>query len=366
MKTILVVNQSRYYSGSEISIKELFETINLDLNIIWLLDNNSKLNGLIKGRIIKYKFVQLELKKRYILLIPLIIDFVFFLKQNVYILYLVKRHSIDICYFNRFKSLISCVIVLLNKRLKKVVHIRDNIRFKRISSFILSYVEYVISISEFISNQLYYQGDKVKIIYSGVRVEKTNIIEYEFRTNNQFTIGYINQITPWKNYYDFIEVANMLVKTNPNIRILVVGDSLSQKDKKYKEAVIKKFEKSSFYKNLEHISFSDDMNRIYLEIDLLVHTAVNEPFGRVLIEAMSKSIPVVGYNSGGPSEIILDGVTGYLVQQGDTNKMYDKITDLILNNKKRIEMAKNSQKRVLEKFNIINHAKKVEMILNSI
>jgi glycosyltransferase involved in cell wall biosynthesis len=42
-----------------------------------------------------------------------------------------------------------------------------------------------------------------------------------------------------------------------------------------------------------------------------------EPFGIVALEAMAAGKPVVAYDSGGLSKIIVDGVTGFLISRGN-------------------------------------------------
>ena len=42
-----------------------------------------------------------------------------------------------------------------------------------------------------------------------------------------------------------------------------------------------------------------------------------EPFGLVMIEAMACGTPVIGFNHGSVSEVISDGVTGYIVESID-------------------------------------------------
>ena len=51
-----------------------------------------------------------------------------------------------------------------------------------------------------------------------------------------------------------------------------------------------------------------------------------EPFGLVLIEAMSCGTPVIAYPNGGPAEIVKDGETGFLVNNVD--EMARKITEI--------------------------------------
>ncbi|KKR71152.1 MAG: hypothetical protein A2186_04340 [Candidatus Levybacteria bacterium RIFOXYA1_FULL_41_10] len=46
----------------------------------------------------------------------------------------------------------------------------------------------------------------------------------------------------------------------------------------------------------------------------------DEPFGMVMIEAMSSGTPVIAFNKGSVSEVIKDGVTGFIIEPDDRNK----------------------------------------------
>jgi glycosyltransferase involved in cell wall biosynthesis len=61
-----------------------------------------------------------------------------------------------------------------------------------------------------------------------------------------------------------------------------------------------------------------DPARIMAELDILVHPAENESFGRVAVEAMADGLPVVGVRGGGVSEIVVDGQTGLLASPHDS------------------------------------------------
>ena len=60
-----------------------------------------------------------------------------------------------------------------------------------------------------------------------------------------------------------------------------------------------------------------DPARIMSEIDILVHPADNESFGRVAVEAMAAGLPVIGVRGGGIAEIVVDGETGLLAAPND-------------------------------------------------
>ena len=44
-----------------------------------------------------------------------------------------------------------------------------------------------------------------------------------------------------------------------------------------------------------------------------------EAFGNVAVEAMACGVPVIAYRRGGPAEIVVDGVTGFLVEPDDVD-----------------------------------------------
>ncbi|HEY2894431.1 MAG TPA: glycosyltransferase family 4 protein [Pirellulales bacterium] len=67
--------------------------------------------------------------------------------------------------------------------------------------------------------------------------------------------------------------------------------------------------------------FVADPVEIMREVDLVVHPADNESFGRVVVEAMAAGLPVVGVRGGGVAEIIQHGETGLLAEADDAESL---------------------------------------------
>lgn len=68
----------------------------------------------------------------------------------------------------------------------------------------------------------------------------------------------------------------------------------------------------------------------YLNSSMLLLTSVYEPFGLVIVEAMSCGLPVVAYDCPyGPAQIISDGLDGFLINNRSIEAMADKICTLI-------------------------------------
>jgi len=78
-----------------------------------------------------------------------------------------------------------------------------------------------------------------------------------------------------------------------------------------------------------HPAVSDIFDK-YIESSMLLMTSLYEPFGLVLVEAMSCGLPVIAFNCPyGPADIINDGTDGYLVELGDIKAYADIVCQLM-------------------------------------
>ena len=83
----------------------------------------------------------------------------------------------------------------------------------------------------------------------------------------------------------------------------------------------------------------------YRESSILVSTSLFEPFGLVIPEAMSCGLPVVAYNCPyGPSDIISDGINGFLIKPRDIDGFAGCVCQLIEDEKSRKQMCNNAVK----------------------
>ena len=64
---------------------------------------------------------------------------------------------------------------------------------------------------------------------------------------------------------------------------------------------------------------------------LFVSSSGWEPFGNVIVEAMAAGLVVVTTDSGGPREILMDGLYGVMIPVGDSTRMAEAITDVLQN-----------------------------------
>ena len=90
----------------------------------------------------------------------------------------------------------------------------------------------------------------------------------------------------------------------------------------------------------------------YLESSIFLLPSVFEGWPLVVIESMSYGVPVIAYDClCGPSEIIQDGVDGFITKYQDPQEMIEKVNCLIEHPDVRIEMGKRARINI-QRFNM--------------
>jgi glycosyltransferase involved in cell wall biosynthesis len=77
-----------------------------------------------------------------------------------------------------------------------------------------------------------------------------------------------------------------------------------------------------------------------------------EPFGLTLTEAMAAGRPVVAYDSGAAREIVVDGVTGFVVPRGDVVALAGAMERLLADEGLALRMGRAGRERAIEKYSI--------------
>jgi GalNAc-alpha-(1->4)-GalNAc-alpha-(1->3)-diNAcBac-PP-undecaprenol alpha-1,4-N-acetyl-D-galactosaminyltransferase len=126
------------------------------------------------------------------------------------------------------------------------------------------------------------------------------------------TLLSVGRLDKGKNHKDTILAFSLLIKKHPNLQLVIVGDgpeSLTLKELTKKLGI----NKSVFF-----LGRIGNVGNWYERSDFFVLSSKFEGFPNVLVEAMAYGIPVISYDcQAGPSEIIVNGVNGFLVKIDD-------------------------------------------------
>jgi glycosyltransferase involved in cell wall biosynthesis len=91
---------------------------------------------------------------------------------------------------------------------------------------------------------------------------------------------------------------------------------------------------------------------VYSAADVFVMPSLQEAFGYTTIEAMACGTPVIGFDTGGTSDMIQPGRTGVLVPVGDVDALRRAIADLLADREALEAMSATCRQVVLEHYTI--------------
>nr|ATX63072.1 alpha-1,3/1,6-mannosyltransferase [Locusta migratoria] len=94
----------------------------------------------------------------------------------------------------------------------------------------------------------------------------------------------------------------------------------------------------------------------------LIYTPSNEHFGIVPLEAMHAKKPVIAVNSGGPTETVVDGVTGFLCEPVP-RKFAEAMAKFVSNKPLVNRMGLQGRGWVMEKFSFLSFSKQLQAIV---
>ena len=200
-------------------------------------------------------------------------------------------------------------------------------------------------LEEYFINKLEVKRWKLKNIYNFISNElyRTNN-KYNLRSKKIITVGRFDYS---KGYEYLVQVAKSIFTKHPDWQWHIYGDG----EKIYKHQIIDLINKNNLEKHIILQGNHSNIYDLYQDYAFSVMTSRYESFGMVLVEAKAKKLPLVSFDiNSGPSDIIRDGIDGFLIKPFDCKTMADKICELIEKPELRQKLSDNAHGN-LDKFN---------------
>jgi len=179
-------------------------------------------------------------------------------------------------------------------------------------------------------------------------------------------VGIVAPLVPRKGHPHFLRAAAGASARVPGARFLIIGDDRFGDFPHLRDDL----ESEAFILGIaDHVTFTgwrNDAAAVINALDVLAVTSEEEPFGRVVIEAMACEVPVAAFRCGGPAEIIEHEATGLLVGLFDVTAMADAFVRLLSDRDAAAEMGRRGREVVSARFTAAAHAKRVQDLYDSI
>lgn len=145
----------------------------------------------------------------------------------------------------------------------------------------------------------------------------------------------------------------------PELQLAMIGEG---DDRDWLEELADKNGVRSHVHFLSGLSYSQ-LASCYAACEIFALPSLAEGFGLVYLEAMACGKPVIGGAHGGAPEVVVDGVTGYLVPYADAVQLSTSIETLLADPALAREMGRRGCERVEREFRFNVFAKALKKIL---
>ena len=251
----------------------------------------------------------------------------------------------------------------LKKRLKVpiVSHARNLLTPTQVQKYKFDRMDSIIAISE---------QSKTPLIQAQVEAHKIDVILNCVDLSlfqsapgpahpGKYVVGIVGRIEPFKRQKVFVEIAAKVAAQRKKVRFHIIGAALGTPEHRtYEQKVRQLVIKHQLQEIVHFAGHRTDMPTAMQELDLLVTLSA----GSVIAEAMAAGKPVIGTPIGSTADMIVHGVTGYVIPLHPMEKIVDKIIELAENPIQSMRIGQAARKHAEEAFGIEAHVQKVQDI----
>ena len=147
-------------------------------------------------------------------------------------------------------------------------------------------------------------------------------------SEQSFLICAVGQICARKGLLELLEAFSQIYDETPDIHLAIVGKPVFAHEETYLKKLVDFACATAISDRVHFTGERSDISTILQSADLLVLNSSDEPFGLVLVEAMSSGTPVLATRVGGIPEIVTDQESGWLIDKDNITALSSKIFEL--------------------------------------
>ena len=233
-------------------------------------------------------------------------------------------------------------------------------------------VDKIIAVAKSVEESLIQSGvpsQKVVTIYGAIDLKRFRpaapdpALRKELGIDEQtWVVGKVAACRPWKGYGVFLDAASIILKEEPRVRFLAIGETSGYFNEMQAQA-----RRLAIEKQVTFTGFRDDVERFYPLMNLSVNCATaGEGLPGVLRESLAMEIPVVATDVGGNREVVMDGRTGRLIPPNDPVALAQAILGLLRDSDTARRLGRQGRSLVEERFSIEAMVTQTEALYQSL
>ncbi len=229
--------------------------------------------------------------------------------------------------------------------------------------FLAKFSTQVIAVSNDLKTQLISHFDvpdrKVSVIPNGVDLARftpvssaTGTLKNELHIEpNEKVIGIVGRLVPLKDHKTLIKAFASVLNKIPCCRLVIVGREDTSLGG-VKEELLALAKDLGVTDKIIFTGERDDVHDMLRVFDVFALPSWTEGISISMLEAAATAKPLVATRVGGNSEIIQEGVNGFLVPPKDPQTLADRIIKILANDSLLSQMGKASREWVEKEFSL--------------
>ncbi len=210
-----------------------------------------------------------------------------------------------------------------------------------------------------LASQPIFDPERLCTIHNGVdanRFSPNTVTREQVRSSlgyrpEHILCGIVGRLVLAKGHTFLLQAVSTLRNTCPELRLLVIGEGTMR------EALEKEAHKLGIHDITQFSGFQSEMQNWVQAIDIGIQPSIDcDTSSFSLKELMAAEKPVIASDYGGLSEILDDGVEGYVVPASTVAPLAQALVNLIRHPELRSSMGRKGRQRVLREFTIEHFA----------
>jgi glycosyltransferase involved in cell wall biosynthesis len=228
----------------------------------------------------------------------------------------------------------------------------------RVSYEIIRRTEVLFTVSDFIRQTAINAGvpsDRIRTLLNPANVAQFDIPRDPVPVRSEFglpsdarVVLSVGRLDPSKGHPMLFDAFAQVQRQMPNTYLIICGETTTRDG--YDQVLRQRVAALGLEKQIIFAGSRTDLPKLYAGTDVFCLPTRNEAFGNVFVEAMLAQVPTVGLRSGATPEIVEDGKTGLLCDNGDVAGLAANLLALLRDPKERQRMGAAGRARALALF----------------